>query len=68
MQLFLTDMLNWVDQKDFNLDNYSIDSPIGSFLEIDLDYLEELHYLHNDYLLEDEKIRVRKEMLSEYQL
>ena len=37
-------------------------------LEIDLDYPDELHNLHNDYPLASEKIKVTKEMLSEYQL
>ena len=27
MQLFLTEVLDWVDPKDFSLDNYSSDSP-----------------------------------------
>ena len=27
MQLFLTEVLDWVDPKDFSLDNYSNDSP-----------------------------------------
>ena len=56
-------MLDWVDQKDFNLDNCSIISPTGSFLETDLDYLEDLHDLYNVYPLTNEKIGVGKEIL-----
>ena len=37
-------------------------------LEVDLDYPNEMHDLHNDYLLASEKIKVTEEMLSKYQL
>ena len=63
MQPFLTEMLDWVDQKDFNLDNCSISSPTESFLEIDLDYLEDLHDFYNVYPLANEKMGVGKEIL-----
>ena len=32
-----------------------IKSPIGCFLEVDLEYPEELHELHNDFPLAPEK-------------
>ena len=41
MELLLTEILDQVNPKDFNLDNYSNDSPIGCFLEVDLNYLDE---------------------------
>ena len=41
---------------------------IGYFLKVDLDYPDEFYDLHNDYFLVSEKIHVRKEMLSSYQL
>ena len=68
MQLLPTEILYWVNSKNFNLDNYFNNSPIGCFLEVDLDYPDELHDLHNDYPLLGEKIKVTKEMLFEYQL
>ena len=37
-------------------------------LEVDLDYPDELHDLHNDYPLAGEKIKVTEEMMSQYQL
>ena len=40
--------------------NHSINSPIGCFLEVDCDYSDELHDLHNDYPLMGEKIEVKK--------
>ena len=39
-------------------------SPIGYFLKLDLEYLDELHELHNDYPLAPEKLTVSSEMLS----
>ena len=62
MQPLPTEILDWADPKDFNLDNYLNDSPIGFFLEIELDYPDELHDLHNDYPLSIEQLEVSKEM------
>ena len=47
MELFPTEILD--------LENYSNNSPVGCFLEINLDYPNELHDLHNDYPLVGEK-------------
>ena len=41
-------------------------SEIGYFLEVELKYPEELHKLHNDYLLVPEKLAVSSDMLSKY--
>ena len=68
MQLLPTEILYWVNPKDFNLDNYSNDSPISCFLEVDLDYPDDLYDFHNDYPLASEKIKVIEEILCEYQL
>ena len=46
MQLLPTEILNCINLKIFYLDNYYTDSPIGCFLEVDLDYPDELHDLH----------------------
>ena len=53
-------LLDWVNPKDFNLDNHSINTPIGCFLEVDLDYPDELHDLHHDCPLVGEKIEAKK--------
>ena len=54
-----------------NIDKFDImsindKSPIGYFLEVDLEYPEELHELHNDLPLAPEKIAVSSDMLSKY--
>ena len=41
-------------------------SLIGYFLEVDLEYPDELHELHNDYPLAPEKLAVSSDMLSKY--
>ena len=41
-------------------------SPIGYFLEVDLEYPDELHELHNDFPLAPEKLAVSSDMLSKY--
>ena len=68
MQLLAIEILDQVNSKSFSLHYYSNDNPIGCFLEVDLDYSDELHDLHNYYPLAGEKIGVRKEMWSIHQL
>ena len=41
-------------------------SLIGYFLEVDFQYPDELHELHNDYPLAPEKLSVSSDMLSKY--
>ena len=38
----------------------------GYFLEVNLDYSDKLHELHNDYPLASEKLAVSSDMLLEY--
>ena len=40
----------------------------GRALEVYLEYPKELHELHNDYSLASDKIDIKREMLSGYQL
>ena len=40
----------------------------GRALEVYLEYPKELHELHNDYSLASDKIDIKREMLSSYQL
>ena len=41
-------------------------SDIGYILEVDLEFSDELHELHNDYPLAPEKLAVTNDMLSKY--
>ena len=54
-----------------NIDKFDImlindESPIGYFLEVDLEYPDGLHELHNDFPLAPGKLAVSNDMLSKY--
>ena len=55
---------NKIDNLDFK--KYDKENKKGIILEVDLEYPEKLHDLHNDYPLAAEKIKVEKSMLSNY--
>ena len=57
----------WLKNIDkFDIMSISNKSPIGYFLEVDLEYSEELHELHNDFPLATEKLTVSNDMFSKY--
>ena len=57
----------WVKNVDgFDVNSISKKSEIGYFLEVDLEYLDKLHVLHNDYPLAPEKLAILYAMLSNY--
>ena len=57
----------WLKNPDgFDVNSISEESPIVYFLEIYLEYPDELHELHNDYPLAQEKLAVSSDMLSKY--
>ena len=59
----------WLTENKINktyLAKYKEDSKKGVILDVDLEYPQELHDLHNDYPLAPEKMKVTKEMLSPY--
>ena len=49
-----------------NLANYKEDKKKGLILEVDVEYPEELHDLHNDHPLGPEKVKIAENMLSSY--
>ena len=54
----------WLKNVDgFDANSISEKSLIGYFLEVDLDYPDELHSLHNDYPLAPEKLGIPYDML-----
>ena len=68
-QYLPTGGFKWLSQKQIdkiNLAKYEVDSKKGLILEVDLEYPEKLHDLHNDYPLAPEKLEVAKDMLSPY--
>ena len=69
MSKFLpTSGLKWIDPKEFDLNEYTSNSSKGCVLKVDLGYPKELQELHIDYPLAPDKMKIRREMLSEYQL
>ena len=57
----------WLKNVDgFDVNSINEKSEIGYFLEVDLEYPDELHELHNDCPLAPEKLAVSSDMLSKY--
>ena len=57
----------WLENVDeFDVNSINEKSEIGYFLEVDLEYPDELHELHNDYPLAPEKLAISSDMLSKY--
>ena len=57
----------WLENVDeFDINSINEKGEIGYFLEVDLEYPDELHELHNDYLLAPEKLTVFNDMLSKH--
>ncbi|XP_068691376.1 uncharacterized protein [Montipora foliosa] len=68
-QYLPTGGFRWMTEKQINkikLSKYNENSKKGLILEVDLEYPKKLHDLHNDYPLAPEKVKVNKDMLSEY--
>ena len=57
----------WLKSVDkFDVNSISEKRPTGCILEVVLDYLDELHVLHNDYPLAPEKLAFPYDILSDY--
>ena len=68
-QYLPTSGFRWLTEREINkidLAKYKKDSKKGVILEVDLEYPQELHDLHNDYPLAPKKMKVTKEMLSSH--
>ena len=57
----------WLENtNNFDINSISEKSPIGYIHEVDLEYPDELHALHNDYPLAPEKLATSYDMKSDY--
>ena len=56
----------WTDPEEIEFFNYHEYSDEGVILEVDLEYPEELHNLHNDCPCAPEKMCITDDMLSDY--
>src|ERR1051325_4631621 len=56
----------WIKLEEFKLENVTNNSLKCYILEVDLEYPEELHDLHNEYPYCPEQVVVKSEMLSNY--
>ena len=68
-QYLPTGGFKWLSQnkiEKLKLKKYKEDSKQGLILEVDLEYPKELHDLHNNYPCAPEKVKVTKDMLSNY--
>ena len=68
-QYLPTGGFRWLTEKQINnidLAKYHENSRKGLILEVDLEYPQKLHDLHNDYPLGPEKIKVTNDMLADY--
>ena len=68
-QYLPTGNFKWLSEKQIeklHLAKYTNGSNKGIIIEVDLEYNEKLHDLHNDYPLAPEKIKVQKNILSDY--
>ena len=67
-QFFPTSGFTKIDPKEFDLNKYTSNSSTGSVLKVNLEYTKELSELNNDYLLVPDKMEIKKEIMSSYQL
>ena len=73
-QYFLSCGFEWLSQEENkNVDVNSMEllsigenSSDGCILKFDLEYPDEFHDFHNDYLLAPEKLEIRNDMLSKH--
>ena len=62
-QYLRTSNFRWMTDKEINkidLGKYKTNGKKGLILEVDLEYPQELHYLHNDYPVAPEKQKYPK--------
>ena len=69
MSKFLqTSRFKWIYPKEFDFDKYTSNSSKRYVFEVDFKYSKELQEWHNDYPLAPDKVEIKREVLSDYQL
>ena len=58
----------WIDLREFSLNKCTRNKSKGFVFEVDLEYPKESRVLHNDHPLTPDKIEIKRDMLSDYQL
>ena len=67
VSIFLWVSLEWLRNVDeFDVTSFSEKTEIGYFIEVYLEYPDNLHNLHNDYPLAPEKRAASSDILSKY--
>ena len=67
-KFFATRRFKLIDPKQLDVNKYAGNILKGCVLEVDLEYPKEKRDLHNDFLLALNEIKIKIELLSEYQL
>ena len=63
-----TSGFKWIDPEEFDFNKHTNSNSKWCVLEVDLEYQKEMWELHIYYPLAPDKIEIKREMLSEYQL
>ena len=58
----------WINLEEFDLKKHTSNCSKGCNVEVDLEHAKQLRELHNDYSLAPNKIEIKIEILSDYQL
>ena len=64
---FQTNELIWIDPDKFHLNKYTNNISKGCVLKLDLEYSKVLRKIRNDYPLAPNKVKIKRETLSNYQ-
>ena len=68
LKFLTTGGFKWIDPKEFDSNKCNNNSSKSCVLEVDLEYPEDLHEFHDDYLLAPNKAEIKRDILSSYQL
>ena len=66
-KFFSNKWIQWINPKEFDLNNHTSNSLKGCALEVNPEYPKGLRELHKDYPLAPDKTEIKREMLSSYQ-